>query len=101
MHIVKESKFILHRYKELQDVIAILGLDELSDQDKNIVVRARRLQKFLTQPLFSAEFSIGISGKYVSRKESIAGCRAILSGECDTIPENLFYMIGSLDEVKR
>lgn len=99
--VVKESKFILHRYKELQDVIAILGLDELSDQDKNIVVRARRLQKFLTQPLFSAEFSIGISGKYVSRKESIAGCRAILSGECDTIPENLFYMIGSLDEVKR
>lgn len=99
--VIKECKFILHRYKELQDVIAILGLDELSDQDKNIVLRARRLQKFLTQPLYSAEFSIGIPGKYVSKKESIAGCRAIISGECDSISESFFYMIGSLDELKR
>jgi F-type H+-transporting ATPase subunit beta len=99
--VVKDAKFILHRYKELQDVIAILGLDELSDHDKNIVLRARRLQKFLTQPLYSAEFSIGIPGRYVTRKDSIKGCKAIISGECDSIPENLFYMIGSLDEIKR
>lgn len=98
--VVNEAKFMLQRYKELQDVIAILGLDELSDQDKNVVTRARRLQKFLTQPLFSAEFSIGIPGKYVSMAESVAGCRAIINGECDLIPENSFYMIGNLDEVR-
>lgn len=98
--IIEEAKYALQRCKELQDVIAILGLDELSDQDKNIVIRARRLQKFLTQPLFSAEFSIGIPGRYVTIQESISGCKAILSGQCDTVPESLFYMIGNIDEIR-
>lgn len=98
--VVEDALFILQRYKELQDVIAILGLDELSDEDKNIVMRARKLQKFLTQPLYSAEFSIGMSGKYVSVNESIKGCRSIVYGDCDLISEDLFYMIGNIDEIK-
>ncbi len=97
--IVDEIKYILQRYKELQDVIIILGIDDLSDQDKNIVYRARKIQKFLTQPLFSAEFSIGLPGKYVTLNESIKGCKSILNGECDTINEDLLYMIGNIDEI--
>jgi F-type H+-transporting ATPase subunit beta len=98
-NIVSELKYILQRYKELQDVIVILGIDDLSDEDKNIVYRARKIQKFLTQPLYSAEFSIGIPGKYVPLQSSLIGCKEIIRGTYDHIDESLFYMIGSIDEI--
>jgi F-type H+-transporting ATPase subunit beta len=97
--IVNDLKYILQRYKELQDVIVILGIDDLSDQDKNIVYRARKIQKFLTQPLYSAEFSIGIPGKYVNLEDSLKGCSDIILGLYDHLDESLFYMIGNIDEV--
>ncbi len=91
---------ILQRYKELRDIIAILGMDELSEDDKKSVNRARKIQKFLSQPFFVAEVFTGSSGKYVSLKDTIAGFKAILNGELDHIPEQDFYMVGSIDEVK-
>jgi F-type H+-transporting ATPase subunit beta len=97
--IVEDAKYMLQRYKELQDVIVILGIDDLSDQDKNIVYRARKLQKFLTQPLYSAEFSIGLPGKYVSLQKSLEGCRDIIKGDFDQIQEDAFYMIGEISEI--
>lgn len=97
-NVVKKAREMLQRYKDLQDVISILGIDEISENDKIIVSRARKLQKFLTQPLFSAEFSSGIPGKYVSREKSIQGCDDIISGKCDSIPEDAFYMIGEISE---
>lgn len=98
---VNEMKYILQRYKDLQDIIVILGIDDLGEQDKNIVKRARKLQKFLTQPLFSAEFSIGIPGRYVSLEDSINGCHEIINGVYDHIDENKFYMIGKIDEINK
>ncbi len=92
---------VLQRYKELKDIIAILGLDELSDEDKKIVSRARKVQKFLSQPFFVAEIFTGQSGKYVKLSETIAGFKSILDGECDDYPEQAFYMVGTLDEVKQ
>lgn len=92
---------ILQRYKELQDIIAILGLDELSDEDKLLVKRARRLQRFLTQPLFSAEFASGIPGRFVQLHDTIAGCEKIISGQCDELPEAAFHMVGTIDEVRQ
>ncbi len=89
----------LQRYKELKDIIAILGMDELSDEDKRIVARARKIQKFLSQPFFVAEIFTGSSGKYVSLKETIRGFRGIVDGEYDHIPEQAFYMVGTIDEV--
>jgi F-type H+/Na+-transporting ATPase subunit beta len=89
----------LQRYKELKDIIAILGMDELSEQDKLTVMRARKIQRFLSQPFFVAEIFTGSSGKYVSLKETIRGFKAILNGEFDELPEQAFYMIGSIDEV--
>ncbi len=97
--VAQQVRTLLQRYRELQDIIAILGVDELSDDDKRIVIRAKRAQKFLTQPLFSAEFSTGIAGKYVRRLDTIAGMKDILQGHCDKIPEENFYMIGSLQEI--
>jgi len=91
---------ILQRYKELQDIIAILGMDELSDEDKLIVSRARKIQKFLSQPFFVAQQFTGREGKYVPLKKTIEGFKEILEGKCDNIPEQNFYMVGSLDEVK-
>ena len=91
---------VLQRYKELKDIIAILGMDELSEEDKQIVSRARKIQKFLSQPFFVAEVFTGSPGKYVSLKETISGFKAILDGEHDAIPEQAFYMAGSIDEVK-
>jgi F-type H+-transporting ATPase subunit beta len=88
----------LQRYKELKDIIAILGMDELSDQDKLAVSRARRLQRFLSQPFFVAEVFSGVPGKYVSLKETIAGFKAIVNGEYDHLPEQAFYMVGSIEE---
>ena len=90
---------ILQRYKELQDIIAILGMDELSEEDKKTVQRAKRIQKFLTQPLFTAEFSSGIPGVYVPLEKTIEGFEKIISGECDGLPEAAFYMVGTIDDV--
>jgi F-type H+-transporting ATPase subunit beta len=88
----------LQRYKELKDIIAILGMDELSEDDKRLVQRARKIQRFLSQPFFVAEVFTGSPGKYVSLKDTIAGFQGILSGEYDDIPEQAFYMVGSIDE---
>ncbi|PIS41837.1 MAG: F0F1 ATP synthase subunit beta [Candidatus Kerfeldbacteria bacterium CG08_land_8_20_14_0_20_42_7] len=92
---------ILQRYKDLQDIIAILGMEELTDDDKLIVARARKVQRFLSQPFFVAETFTGASGKYVSLKDTIKGFKAILDGEYDSIPEKEFYMKGSLSEIKK
>ncbi len=89
----------LQRYKELKDIIAILGMDELSEEDKLIVTRARKIQRFLSQPFFVAEVFTGSPGKYVSLKETIRGFKGILNGEYDDLPEQAFYMVGSIDEV--
>lgn len=88
----------LQRYKELKDIIAILGMDELSEDDKRLVYRARKIQRFLSQPFFVAEVFTGSPGKYVSLKDSIKGFQAILNGECDELPEQAFYMVGSIEE---
>ncbi len=90
----------LQRYKELQDIIAILGMDELSDEDKRTVSRARKIQKFLSQPFSVAEAFTGRPGKYVPLKETIRGFKEILEGKHDDKPENAFYMVGGIDEVK-
>lgn len=91
---------ILQRYKELQDVIAILGMDELSEEDKIIVKRAKKIQKFLTQPLFTAEFATGIPGVYVPREEAIDDFEKIIDGEYDHLPEDAFYMVGTLKDAE-
>ena len=91
---------ILQRYKELQDIIAILGMDELSEEDKLIVGRARKVQKFLSQPFFVAEQFTGNPGKFVSIEDTISGFKSILAGECDDLPEQAFYLMGNLDMVK-
>lgn len=88
----------LQRYKELKDIIAILGMDELSEEDKLTVRRARRIQRFLSQPFFVAEVFTGASGKYVPLKETIRGFKAIIDGEYDHLPEQAFYMVGTIDE---
>jgi F-type H+-transporting ATPase subunit beta len=90
---------ILQRYKELKDIIAILGMDELSDEDKQAVTRARKIQRFLSQPFFVAEVFTGSPGKYVSLKDTIAAFKGILAGEYDDLPEQAFYMVGGIDEV--
>ncbi len=88
----------LQRYKELRDIIAILGMDELSEEDKLIVSRARKIQRFLSQPFFVAEVFTGSPGKYVSLKDTIAGFKGIIDGEYDELPEQAFYMVGTIDE---
>jgi F-type H+-transporting ATPase subunit beta len=88
----------LQRNKELKDIIAILGMDELSEEDKLTVRRARRIARFLSQPFFVAEVFTGVAGKYVSLKDTIRGFKAILEGECDDLPEQAFYMVGSIEE---
>ncbi|MCU7996003.1 F0F1 ATP synthase subunit beta [Shewanella glacialipiscicola] len=90
---------VLQRYKELKDIIAILGMDELSDDDKTMVFRARKIERFLSQPFFVAEVFTGSPGKYVSLKDTIRGFKGILEGEFDHLPEQAFYMVGSIDEV--
>ena len=89
----------LQRYKELKDIIAILGMDELSDEDKQVVNRARKIQRFLSQPFFVAEIFTGAPGKYVTLKDTVAAFKAILEGEYDHLPEQAFYMVGGIDEV--
>ncbi len=89
---------VLQRYKELKDIIAILGMDELSEEDKQVVSRARKIQRFLSQPFFVAEVFTGAPGKYVSLKDTIAGFKGILNGEYDSMPEQAFYMVGAIEE---
>jgi len=96
--IAREVQATLQRYKELQDIIAILGMDELSEEDKTLVYRAKKIQKFLTQPLYTAEFASGIPGSYVPLQETLDGFEKIVNGTCDHIPEYAFYMVGSLEE---
>jgi F-type H+-transporting ATPase subunit beta len=88
----------LQRYKELKDIIAILGMDELSDEDRLVVSRARKIQKFLSQPFFVAEVFTGAKGSYVSLEQTILGFKEILDGKHDNLPEQAFYMVGSIDE---
>lgn len=95
----REVQRVLQRYKDLQDIIAILGMDELSEEDKLTVSRARKIQRFLSQPFFVAETFTGTPGKYVSRDETVRGFREILEGKHDDKPEQAFYMKGSIDEV--
>jgi F-type H+-transporting ATPase subunit beta len=97
--VAREVKRILQRYKDLQDIIAILGIDELGEEDKLTVSRARKIQKFLSQPFFVAEQFTGIKGKYLSVKDSIESFRGICRGEYDHVPEQAFYMVGGIDEV--
>ena len=97
--VAREVQTILQRFKELQDIIAILGIDELSSEDKLLVQRAKRIQKFLTQPLFTAEFASGIPGRYVPKDKTIQDFERIIQGEFDHIPEAAFYMVGTIEEV--
>ncbi len=99
-NVAREVQQILQRYKDLQDIIAILGMEELSEKDKVVVSRARKIQKFLSQPFFVAEAFTGTPGKYVKLKDTIKGFKMILSGELDNISEQEFYMKGSIDEVQ-
>ena len=90
---------ILQKYQELQDIIAILGMDELSEEDKETVNRARKIQKFLSQPFFVAEQFSGMQGRYVKLEDTIAGFKGIIEGEYDHIPEQAFYMAGTIEDV--
>jgi len=94
----RDVQGVLQRYKELKDIIAILGMDELSEEDKQLVARARKIQRFLSQPFHVAEVFTGAPGKYVSLKETIRGFRGIVDGEYDHLPEQAFYMVGTIDE---
>ncbi len=96
--VARKVQGTLQKYKELRDIIAILGMDELSPEDKLAVARARKLQRFLSQPFFVAEVFTGAPGKYVSLKDTIAGFKAIVEGEYDHLPEQAFYMVGSIEE---
>ncbi len=96
--VAREVQSILQRYKDLQDIIAIMGMDELSEEDKLIVSRARKVQRFMSQALHVAENFNGFAGKYVTRKETIRGFREIIEGKCDDLPESAFLFIGSIDE---
>ena len=96
--VARNVQSVLQKYKDLQDIIAILGMDELSDEDKQIVGRARRIQKFMSQPFFVAEQFTGVKGRYVSMEDSISGFEAILNGDADELPENAFAYVGSIDE---
>jgi F-type H+-transporting ATPase subunit beta len=92
-------QYVLQRYKDLQDIIAILGMDELSEEDKLAVSRARKIQRFLSQPFHVAEIFTGTPGKYVELAETIRGFREIVEGKHDSVPEQAFYMVGGIEEV--
>lgn len=98
-NVARGVQSILQRYKELQDIIAILGMEELTEEDKLTVSRARKIQRFLSQPFHVAEQFTGMSGKYVQLKDTIKGFREILDGKCDDLPEQAFYMVGGIEEV--
>jgi F-type H+-transporting ATPase subunit beta len=96
--IARDVQGVLQRYKELQDIIAILGMDELSEDDKQAVGRARRVQRFLSQPFHVAEVFTGSPGKYVTLADTLSGFKGIIAGEYDHMPEQSFYMVGGIDE---
>ncbi|MFQ5694241.1 MAG: F0F1 ATP synthase subunit beta, partial [Nitrospinota bacterium] len=98
--VARSVQQVLQRYKDLQDIIAILGMDELSEEDKVIVSRARKIQRFLSQPFFVAEAFTGTPGRYVPVKETVAGFKELVEGNLDHIPEQAFYMVGNLDEAQ-
>jgi len=98
VRIASEVKGILAKYEELQDIISILGTEELSEEDRLVVHRARRLQRFLTQPFFSTEQFTGMPGRYVPLEETLRGFEEILEGKHDDLPEQAFYMVGTIDE---
>ena len=97
--IAETVKETLQRYKELQDIIAILGIDELSEEDRLTVARARKIERFLSQPFFVAEIFTGSPGEYVSLEDTIKGFKMILNGELDDLPEQAFYLVGNIDQV--
>ena len=97
-NVARAVQKILQRYKDLRDIIAILGIDELSEEDKLIVSRARKIQKFLSQPFFVAETFTGTPGKYVPLKETIRGFKELVEGKHDLLPEQAFFMAGTIDE---
>jgi F-type H+-transporting ATPase subunit beta len=97
-NVARAVKQVLQRYKDLQDIIAILGIDELSEEDKLTVSRARRIQKFLSQPFFVAEQFTGIPGKYVPIADTVRSFRDIVDGKYDHLPEQAFYMVGTIEE---
>ncbi len=97
--VARRVQSILQRYRDLQDIIAILGIDELSEEDKLIVARARRIQRFLSQPMFVAEQFTGLEGIYTPMEETIASFRAVIDGEMDQYPEQAFYMVGGREDV--
>ena len=96
--VAKDVKQTLQRYKDLQDIIAILGIDELSEEDRLTVSRARKVQKFLSQPFFVAEQFTGYKGKYVSIADTVRGFREIVDGKHDSVPEQAFYLVGTIEE---
>ncbi|MBU1539441.1 MAG: F0F1 ATP synthase subunit beta, partial [Alphaproteobacteria bacterium] len=96
--VAREVQVILQRYKDLKDIIAILGMDELSEEDKLIVSRARKIQRFLSQPFFVAEQFTGADGKFVSLEDTIRSFKGIVAGEYDHLPEAAFYMVGAIEE---
>ncbi|HIR80622.1 MAG TPA: F0F1 ATP synthase subunit beta, partial [Candidatus Limiplasma merdipullorum] len=96
--VARQVQSILQRYKELQDIIAIMGMDELSDEDKLIVARARKVQRFLSQPFSVAEQFTGMEGKYVPLKETIRGFKEIIEGKHDDLPESAFLFVGTIEE---
>ncbi|MCV2503993.1 MAG: F0F1 ATP synthase subunit beta, partial [Neisseriaceae bacterium] len=96
--VARQVQATLQKYKELQDIIAILGMDELSDEDRMVVMRARKIQRFLSQPFHVAEVFTGSPGEYVSLKDTITGFKGILNGDYDHLPEQAFYMVGSIEE---
>jgi len=98
--VARETQRVLQRYKDLQDIIAILGVDELNEDDKLIVSRARKIERFFSQPMFVAEQFTGIPGVYVPLKETVRGFREILDGDYDDLPEQAFYMVGSIEDVQ-
>ena len=97
--VARNVQAILQKYKELQDIISILGMEELSEEDKTTVYRARKVQRFLSQPFFVAENFTGIPGRYVPLKETIRGFKAIIDGEMDQYPEAAFFNVGTIDDV--
>jgi len=99
-NVARSVKSVLQRYKELQDIIAILGIEELSDEDKQTVARARKIEKFLSQPFFVAQQFTGIEGKYVKIEDTVRGFKEIVEGKHDDLPEQAFYMVGTIEEVR-
>jgi F-type H+-transporting ATPase subunit beta len=98
--VAREVQRILQRYKDLQDIIAILGIDELSEDDKLTVARARRIQRFLSQPMFVAEAFTDREGRYVKVADTVASFKELIEGRCDDLPEQAFYMVGNIDEAR-